>query len=131
MVPSKRKSLFSHAINNHMDVINGYTLFVSKRCVNSKKIFTAVNECIFLRLQRATLIGDNNNFVLANITRLLAELFEDLRVTGKVETFQVVCDARNNGKRFLSCKGFIAITVRYRQAHCLNMTELKYETYHK
>ena len=111
--------------------INQYVVTIKTENVNSKRIKKVIDEYILTRLQRLPMVGPTvSAHVMWNIQKVMSEFINSLSDEGRIERYQVICDQRNNGKRFRDNGGFFAITIKYRQTHCLNETQLKYEMKH-
>lgn len=104
--------------------LNGYQLTITCINVNSKLLFNTVNEFVMECLERITIFRRNNDQVQQNIYDSAHDFMSELMQEDKIENYQVICDARNNSEDFANNNGFFAITIKYRQRHCLNVTSI-------
>lgn len=106
------------------------TIVTKHRSINSRRLFELVDRFVMERFDRLNtnteVCSDNVQF---NISKLCSEFFEELKKQNRIDTYQVICDARNNCTEFQNNNGYLAITLKYRQRDCLNTTRLCYEVF--
>lgn len=109
--------------------INGFAVTLRTKNINGKILGKRIHTFVDLRLQSLpTAVGPFvKEEVWASIARLMESYLDDLREEQKIESYQVICDKRNNSQSFLNGGGYFALTIRYKHAQCLNLTELHYE----
>lgn len=94
--------------------------------VNNKRIFKEVDEYVIsiLKLNIWNLRDESER--TATVELLEDVLFEFSQTENSIEQIDVMCDKRNNVINHVRNTGEVFLTIRYKQKHCLNTTELAY-----
>jgi hypothetical protein len=98
------------------------------RNVNSKKLYSMVKNTVFEVCDEYISIHHAAGTKTYDYTQLsmFADLFmEDLYDKKLITQHDVICDERNNVPGEVS-RGRINLELKYRQAHCVNVTSVKF-----
>lgn len=104
-----------------------WELYRTLKNINSKPLFTAIDDFICQRISRVICSHTTNENVQFNVRRLTADFIKQYVDEKKIESFKIICDKRNNNSETLKNGIMFSISIRYRQINCLNFTELTYE----
>jgi hypothetical protein len=98
------------------------------RNINSKKLLGIVKSTVFDVCDEYITIHHAAGTRTYDYTQLamFADLFmEDLFDKGLIMQHDVICDERNNDDIAVR-NGHICLDIRYRQAHCVNVSRVKF-----
>lgn len=100
-------------------------LDIKTKNVNSKPLYNDINEFVESGLMVtgiSWLFPGNKQSFYEVMDEWLQEFVED----GKITQYDVICDDRNNTPDD-EANGIFNVTLKYKQAHCLNTTEIHYK----
>jgi hypothetical protein len=102
---------------------------VKSKNVNSKILFKSIDEIV--REGHHSFVAPSSSYMLFSVEYSYAQLaeyidmsMEDLSERALIRQYDVICDHRNNPPADGSKD--VIMTIRFRQTHCLNWTEITY-----
>lgn len=97
---------------------------IISKAVNSKRLYDEVEDFVSTSMSD---IGVNwsSDAQRASYVEMLEDYFTELAEDDRIEQFDVRCDGRNNKIKDMNDGKFI-LDLRYRQRHCLNVTQVRY-----
>lgn len=98
---------------------------ITKRAVNSKPLFEEIHDFVGAGMSE-TGLSWTSDALRHSYLDLVDELLSEVADEGKIEQWDVRCDARNNKASDMANGKFI-LDVFYKQRNCLNTTQLHYE----
>lgn len=93
------------------------TVTLKTKNVNSKLLFQEINKMLFEEISDSTIRWSDDSYREA-IDDIISTMLEEYREETKITQFNVISNSIH--------KRLHTITVKYRQKHCLNVTEIVY-----